>query len=87
VLEIDLETLSTPQFVYPFTLEPHILAQAPSIHERIRTQRSENEKIIADRLDQAKREKYVSHIICLVVSLDLSPSADRLPLLMTGLKN
>jgi hypothetical protein len=33
------DNLSSQQFVYPFTLEPHILAQQPPIHEKIRTQR------------------------------------------------
>jgi hypothetical protein len=45
------------QFVYPFTLEPHILAQTPPIHERITAQRIENEKVLEERIERAKREK------------------------------
>ena len=45
------------QFVYPFTLEPHILAQSPPVHERIKAQRAENEQVLTERIERAKREK------------------------------
>jgi hypothetical protein len=57
-VQIDLTLYPTGwQFVYPFTLEPHILAQTPPIHERITAQRIENEKVLEERIERAKREK------------------------------
>jgi hypothetical protein len=47
------------QFVYPFTLEPHILAQSPPLHEKIQLLRANQAAILQNRLDEAERKKWV----------------------------
>lgn len=46
-----------PQFVYPFSLEPHVLAQRPPIHERIQRQRAENNQILSERIERVRKAK------------------------------
>lgn len=41
------------QFVYPFTLEPHVLASDPPVYERVRSQRRE----LAQLLEQRKQDE------------------------------
>lgn len=45
------------QFVYPFTLEPHILAQQPPIHEKIRTQRVRYAEMLEAKAKEAETRR------------------------------
>lgn len=45
------------QFVYPFTLEPHILAQQPPIHEKIRALRERYARMLDDRRREEEEKR------------------------------
>ncbi|KAJ9094812.1 hypothetical protein QFC20_006826 [Naganishia adeliensis] len=51
-------------FVYPFTLEPHILAQQPPIHEKIRALRERYARMLDDRRreEEEKRKEAMNRI-------------------------
>ncbi|GHJ89460.1 hypothetical protein NliqN6_5862 [Naganishia liquefaciens] len=51
-------------FVYPFTLEPHILAQDPPIHEKIRMQRDRYASLLVIKAQEseARRKEQLNRI-------------------------
>jgi hypothetical protein len=53
----DSHRSSTVQFVYPFTLETHVLSLQPSPHEAIAQRRARNAQILHQReVEEEQRE-------------------------------
>ena len=50
------------QFVYPFTLEPHILAQDPPIHEKIRMQRDRYASLLVTKAQESEARRFVHFV-------------------------
>lgn len=47
------------QFVYPFTLEPHILAMNPQPHQQIAQTRTQHAAYLSERKEQDARKEWV----------------------------